>query len=111
MIMMIFKMPHFPLRRGWVGPESYRTYTDKRGKVKMDVTPNQNRFSFLTIVFLMMGENKNVQWYHSTHFFQQPYHKIKKETIDWPNLRVFLCRRNGVLKSAQQEGVKRKTII
>ena len=34
-------MPHFPLRRGWVGPESYRTYTDKRGKVKMDVTPNQ----------------------------------------------------------------------
>ena len=36
-------MPHFPLRRGGggvgVGLESYRTYTDKRGKVKMDVTP------------------------------------------------------------------------
>ena len=33
-------MPHFPLRPGvGVGPESYRTYTDKRGKVKMDVTP------------------------------------------------------------------------
>ena len=29
-------MPRFPLRRG---PESYQTYTDKRGKVKMDVTP------------------------------------------------------------------------